>query len=124
MTILDRSWYGRVLVERVERVEGLAGEQEWRRAYDEIAGLERSLAAGGMVLIKFFMHVSDEEQLKRFEERRDDPVKAWKLTEDDWHNRAKRPQYLEALEEMFERTDQRAAPWDPVEAESKKDARA
>jgi AMP-polyphosphate phosphotransferase len=120
MTILDRSWYGRVLV---ERVEGFATEEEWGRAYGEIVELERSLVAGGMVLIKFWMHVSDEEQLERFEKRRDDPVKAWKLTEDDWHNREKRPQYLEALEDMFERTDTDFAPWHLVEGESKKYAR-
>jgi AMP-polyphosphate phosphotransferase len=120
MTILDRSWYGRVLV---ERVEGFASEEEWRRAYGEIVELERSLAAGGMVLIKFFMHISDEEQLERFEKRRDDPVKAWKLTEDDWENRGKRAQYLEATEEMLARTDHDFAPWHLVEAESKKYAR-
>jgi polyphosphate kinase 2 (PPK2 family) len=120
MTILDRSWYGRVLV---ERVEGLASEPDWRRAYGEISELERSLAADGMVLIKFFMHVSDAEQLERFEKRRDHPLKAWKLTEDDWHNRTKRAEYLEAAEEMFERTDQEVAPWHLVEAESKKYAR-
>src|SRR5918999_1264134 len=87
------------------RVEGLASEPEWRRAYGEICEMEKSLAAGGMVLIKFFMHISDEEQLERFEKRRDNPLKAWKLTEEDWHNRTKRPQYLEAVEEMIERTD-------------------
>jgi polyphosphate kinase 2 (PPK2 family) len=120
MTILDRSWYGRVLV---ERVEGFASEGEWRRAYGEIAELERSLTAGGMVLIKFFMHISDEEQLKRFEKRRDDPVKTWKLTEEDWQNRGKRTQYLEAVEEMVDRTDHEAAPWHLVEADDKKYAR-
>jgi AMP-polyphosphate phosphotransferase len=120
MAILDRSWYGRVLV---ERVEGFATEAEWRRAYGEIVEMERSLAAGGMVLIKFFMHISDEEQLERFEKRRDDPVKAWKLTDDDWENREKRPAYLEAFEEMFARTDSEVAPWHLVEAESKKYAR-
>ena len=120
MSVFDRSWYGRVLV---ERVEGLASEAEWRRAYGEIEELERSLAAGGMVLIKFFMHISEEEQLERFEKRRDDPVKAWKLTEEDWHNRTKRPAYLKALEDMIERTDHEVAPWHLVEAESKKYAR-
>jgi AMP-polyphosphate phosphotransferase len=118
--ILDRSWYGRVLV---ERVEGLATEEEWRRAYGEIVELERWLTDSGMVLIKFWMHVSDEEQLRRFEKRRDDPVKRWKLTDEDWHNREKRPQYLEAAEEMFERTDTDYAPWHLVEAEDKKYAR-
>jgi AMP-polyphosphate phosphotransferase len=120
MTILDRSWYGRVLV---ERVEGFATEREWRRAYGEIRELEASLTASGMVLIKFFMHVSEEEQLKRFEKRRDDPLKAWKLTEEDWENRSKRPAYLEAVEEMLEHTDREAAPWCLVEAEDKKYAR-
>jgi AMP-polyphosphate phosphotransferase len=76
-----------------------------------------------MVLIKFFMHLSEAEQLKRFEERRDNPLKSWKLTPDDWENRRKRPEYAEAIEEMLERTDHEAAPWDVVEAESKKYAR-
>jgi AMP-polyphosphate phosphotransferase len=120
MTILDRSWYGRVLV---ERVESFASEEEWRRAYGEIAELERWLTAAGMVLIKFFMHISDEEQLGRFEKRRDDPVKAWKLTEDDWRNRARRPQYLEAVEEMLVHTDRVNAPWHLVEGDNKKYAR-
>jgi AMP-polyphosphate phosphotransferase len=120
MTVLDRSWYGRVLV---ERVEGFATEQEWRRAYREIVEFERQLNDDGMILIKFYMHISDEEQLQRFEKRRDDPVKAWKLTEDDWHNRSKRPQYLEAVEEMLEQTDREPAPWHLIEGDSKKFAR-
>src|SRR5687767_12555842 len=120
MSVFDRSWYGRVLV---ERVEGFATDEQWRRAYGEIVELERTLAAEGMVAIKFFMHVSAEEQLRRFEERRDDPLKAWKLTPDDWENRRKRPQYLEATEEMLARTDHEAAPWHLVEADSKKYAR-
>jgi polyphosphate kinase 2 (PPK2 family) len=120
MAVFDRSWYGRVLV---ERVDGLASEEEWRRGYGEIVELERTLAAEGMVLIKFFMHLSADEQLKRFEARRDDPLKAWKLTPDDWENRSKRPQYEEAIEEMLERTDHEAAPWEVVEAESKRYAR-
>jgi AMP-polyphosphate phosphotransferase len=120
MAILDRSWYGRVLV---ERVEGFASEAEWQRAYGEIVDLERSLTAAGLVLVKFFMHISDEEQLKRFEKRRDDPLKAWKLTEEDWENRGKRPAYLEAVEEMLARTDHEAARWELVEAENKKYAR-
>jgi polyphosphate kinase 2 (PPK2 family) len=120
MTILDRSWYGRVLV---ERVDAFATEEEWRRAYGEISELERWLTDDGMVLIKFFLHISAEEQLERFEKRRDDPVKEWKLTQDDWLNRGKRQQYLEAVEDMLARTDQEAAPWHLVEAESKKYAR-
>ncbi|HVG88764.1 MAG TPA: hypothetical protein VM823_07310, partial [Gaiellales bacterium] len=120
MAVFDRTWYGRVLV---ERVDGFATKEQWRRAYEEIVGLERSLAAEGTVLIKFFLHISEDEQLRRFEARRDDPLKSWKLTADDWENRRKRPQYLEAVEEMLERTDHKAAPWDPIEAESKRYAR-
>jgi polyphosphate kinase 2 (PPK2 family) len=120
MAVFDRSWYGRVLV---ERVDGFATPDEWQRAYAEILEFESSLAAEGMVLVKFFLHISEEEQLKRFEQRRDDPLKAWKLTPDDWENRSRRPQYTEAIEDMLERTDHEAAPWVLVEAESKKYAR-
>ncbi len=120
MTVLDRSWYGRVLV---ERVEGFASEEEWQRAYEEIVRHERSLAAEGTVLIKFWLHISAEEQLKRFERRAKDPLRAWKLTPDDWRNRERRPAYLEALEEMLERTDKKPARWHLVEAESKRYAR-
>jgi polyphosphate kinase 2 (PPK2 family) len=120
MTIFDRSWYGRVLV---ERVEGFATEEQWRRAYDEIAGFERTLAAEGTILVKFWLHVSDEEQLRRFQRRENDPLKRWKITEEDWRNRAKRPQYVEAIEEMLARTDVLEAPWILVEAESKRFAR-
>src|SRR6476620_3501880 len=81
MAVLDRSWYGRVLV---ERIEGYATHEQWSRAYDEIVGYERMLAREGMVIIKFWLHISDEEQLKRFRRRERDPIKRWKLTEDDW----------------------------------------
>ncbi len=87
MAILDRSWYGRVLV---ERVEGFAERAEWMRAYDEINSFERSLVDEGMILIKFWMHVSEDEQLKRFKSREKNPLKAWKLTDEDWRNRDKR----------------------------------
>jgi len=120
MTVLDRSWYGRVLV---ERVEGFASEEEWQRAYEEIVLLERSLAAEGTVLIKFWLHISAKEQLRRFERRAKDPLRAWKLTPDDWRNRERRPAYLAALEEMLERTDKDPARWHLVEAESKRYAR-
>ena len=120
MTVLDRSWYGRVLV---ERVEGFASEEEWQRAYEEIVQHERSLAAEGTVLIKLWLHISAEEQLKRFERRAKDPLRAWKLTPDDWRNRERRPAYLEALEEMLERTDKDPARWHLIEAESKRYAR-
>jgi polyphosphate kinase 2 (PPK2 family) len=120
MAVLDRSWYGRVLV---ERVEGFATEIQWRRAYGEIEEHERMLADERMVLVKFFLHISSDEQLKRFEKRAKDPLKSWKLTPDDWRNREKRPQYEAAIEDMLERTDREFAPWHLVEAESKRYAR-
>jgi polyphosphate kinase 2 (PPK2 family) len=120
VAVFDRSWYGRVLV---ERVEGYASEEEWRRGYDEIVGFERSLAAEGTILIKFWMHISDEEQLRRFERRERKPLKRWKLTDEDWRNREKRPAYEEAIEEMFERTDHPAGPWTVVPGDSKRFAR-
>jgi AMP-polyphosphate phosphotransferase len=120
LAVFDRSWYGRVLV---ERVDGFASEEQWQRAYGEIVELERTLAAEGMVLIKFFLHISEEEQLRRFEKRRDDPLKSWKLTPDDWENRRKRAEYTAAVEDMLGRTDQDAAPWIPLAAEDKQYAR-
>ncbi len=120
MAILDRSWYGRVLV---ERVEGFATEQEWTRAYDEIVNFEEMLAHDGTVLLKFWFHISHDEQAKRFERRQEDPLKRWKLTEEDWRNRRKRPQYEEAVEEMVERTDVPGAPWYVIAGESKRWAR-
>jgi AMP-polyphosphate phosphotransferase len=120
MAVLDRTWYGRVLV---ERVEGFATKKQWRRAYREIDDFERMLADDGMIIVKFFLHISDGEQLKRFEARQKDPLKTWKLTDEDWRNRAKRPEYEAALEEMFERTDTERAPWRIVPAESKRYAR-
>jgi polyphosphate kinase 2 (PPK2 family) len=120
MAVLDRTWYGRVLV---ERVEGFAGEEQWQRAYREIDDFERMLADDGTIIVKFFLHISEAEQLKRFERRRQDPLKAWKLTDEDWRNREKRPAYEAALEEMFERTGRDRAPWRIVPAESKRYAR-
>jgi polyphosphate kinase 2 (PPK2 family) len=120
MTVMDRSWYGRVLV---ERVEGFASREQWLRAYEEINGFERSLTDEGMILVKVWMHISSEEQLKRFHKREKDPLKSWKLSEEDWRNREKRPQYLEAIEDMLARTDEPAACWDLIEGESKKFAR-
>ena len=120
MAVFDRSWYGRLLV---ERVEGFAEEEVWRRAYGEITEFERMLAAEGMLLIKFWMHISDEEQLERFERRRNDPLKSWKLTDEDWRNREKRPQYEEAVEDMLELTDHSAGHWHVVPGNSKKYAR-
>ena len=120
MAVLDRTWYGRVLV---ERVEGFASVDAWQRAYAEIVDLETTLAAEGMILVKFWMHLSPEEQLRRFEARQADPYKAWKLTEEDWRNREKHQAYAEAVEEMLERTDHPAGPWHVVAAEDKRWAR-
>jgi AMP-polyphosphate phosphotransferase len=120
MAVLDRSWYGRVLV---ERVEGFATSEEWHRAYDEIVRFETSLAEEGMRLVKFWLHISDEEQLSRFEKRQRDPLKRWKLTDEDWRNREKRDAYASAIEDMLERTDHERARWYLVEADSKRYAR-
>ena len=120
MAVLDRTWYGRVLV---ERVEGFATEEQWRRAYREIDDFERMLVDDGMIIVKLFLHISEAEQLKRFERRRQDPLKTWKLTDEDWRNREKRPAYEAALEEMFERTGTEHAPWRIVPGDSKRYAR-
>lgn len=120
MAVLDRSWYGRVLV---ERVRGLASEDEWTRAYDDVVAFERMQAGGGMVLVKLWLHISAEEQLRRFEKRAQDPLKRWKLSDEDWLNRGQRPQYEEAVEAMLERTDTPEAPWRLIPAESKSYAR-
>ena len=120
MAVLDRTWYGRVLV---ERVEGFATKPQWRRAYGEIASFEESLAAEGMIIVKFWLHVSDKEQLKRFKAREKNPLKAWKITDEDWRNRTKRPAYEKAVEDMLDKTDKPFAPWTLVEAESKRYAR-
>jgi polyphosphate kinase 2 (PPK2 family) len=120
MAVFDRSWYGRVLV---ERAEGLAERAEWLRAYDEINSFERGLAEEGTILVKIWLHISPAEQLKRFEQRAADPLKTWKLTEEDWANREKRAVYEEAIEDMVSRTDQPRAPWYLIAAESKRYAR-
>ncbi|WP_298483242.1 hypothetical protein [uncultured Chloroflexus sp.] len=118
--VFDRSWYGRVLV---ERVEGFARPDEWRRAYAEINQFERQLVDFGAIIAKFWLHISPEEQLRRFTERQNVPYKAWKLTDEDWRNREKWPLYLEAADEMLLRTSTPFAPWTIVEAEDKKYAR-
>ena len=120
MAVLDRSWYGRVLVERVER---LATVEQWTRAYEEIVNFERSLALEGMILVKLWLHISHAEQLRRFRRRERDPLKSWKLTEEDWRNRKQRAGYEAAVEDMLERTDHPLGRWHVVEAESKRYAR-
>lgn len=120
MAVLDRSWYGRVLV---ERVEGFATVDQWSRAYEEIVAFERTLALEGMILVKFWLHISPEEQLKRFKRRQGDPLKRWKLTDEDWRNREKREIYERAVEDMLERTDHPNGRWQLIEAESKRYAR-
>ncbi len=120
MAVLDRTWYGRVLV---ERVEGFATTEQWTRGYDEIVEFEKSLVLEGMILLKFWMHISDEEQLRRFKRRETEPLKTWKLTDEDWRNREKRTAYEQAVEDMLERTDHPLAPWHLIEAESKRYAR-
>jgi AMP-polyphosphate phosphotransferase len=120
MAVLDRSWYGRVLV---ERVEGFARPADWRRAYDEIVQFEQMLANENMVLVKLWLHVSEEEQLRRFRGRERDPLKRWKLTGEDWRNLSRRRDYEEAVAEMLERTDHADAPWHVIPAESKAYAR-
>jgi polyphosphate kinase 2 (PPK2 family) len=120
MAVLDRSWYGRVLV---ERVEGFATVEQWSRGYGEIVDFERSLALEGMILVKFWLHISDDEQLRRFKAREKEPLKHWKLTKEDWRNRDKRADYELAVEDMLERTDHSLSPWQLIEAESKRYAR-
>ena len=120
LVVFDRSWYGRVLV---ERVEGFASEAEWRRAYAEINDFERLLADDGIRLVKIFLHITPEEQLKRFRARLNDPLKRWKLSPEDLRNRARWPEYETAIEEMFLSTSTVAHPWHAIPANDKKYAR-
>lgn len=114
--IFDRSWYGRVLV---ERVEGFCREDEWRRAYREINEFERQLSHGGIAVVKFWLHISKDEQLRRFEARADTPHKQWKLTGEDWRNREKWDAYEAAVEDMLLKTSTITAPWNVVAANDK-----
>ncbi len=120
VTIYDRSWYGRVLV---ERVEGFARTREWQRAYAEINDFEAQLAERGIVLCKFWLHITSEEQLRRFKEREQIAYKAWKLTDEDWRNRERWADYEMAVNDMVERTSTRQAPWTLIEANDKRYAR-
>jgi len=120
VTVFDRSWYGRVLV---ERVEGFCRAEEWRRAYGEINDFERQLTDHGTVVIKYWLHVSHEEQLRRFQERESTPHKQHKLNDEDWRNRRKRPAYEAAVGDMLALTDTPHAPWQLVPADDKRFAR-
>jgi len=120
ITIFDRSWYGRVLV---ERVEGFCTEEEWKRAYREINEFERQLADFGTVIVKFWLQISQEEQLRRFEARKQTPWKQWKITEEDWRNRQKWNQYEVSVVDMLQRTSTSYAPWTVLEADCKLYAR-
>ncbi len=116
IAIFDRTWYGRVLV---ERIEGFCTEAAWRRAYREINAFERQLVHFGAIVAKFWLEISREEQLRRFELREHSDYKAWKLTQEDWRNREKWPQYRAAVEEMLVKTSTAVAPWTIVEANDK-----
>ena len=120
ITIFDRSWYGRVMV---ERVEGLCSQHEWRRAYDEINQFERQLARFGTVIVKFWLHIDQEEQLRRFQTRQETPGRQWKITGEDWRNRNQWKPYEAALVEMLDRTSTPHAPWTILEANCKLHAR-
>ena len=120
VTIYDRSWYGRVLV---ERIEGFARPREWQRAYAEINDFEAQLAERGIVLLKFWLHITAEEQLRRFQERGQVGYKAWKLTDEDWRNRDRWADYELAVNDLVERTSTRQAPWTLIAANDKRHAR-
>jgi polyphosphate kinase 2 (PPK2 family) len=116
MAIFDRSWYGRVLV---ERVEGFATPEEWKRAYSEINSFEETLFHSGCIVAKFYLYITKEEQLVRFKKREADPAKAWKINDEDWRNREKWDAHNASAEDMFARTSSRHAPWNLVAANFK-----
>lgn len=118
--IFDRSWYGRVLV---ERVEGFATSEEWKRAFREINSFERMLVESRVHLVKFWLQIDPDEQLRRFEARKETPHKRWKLTDEDWRNREKAPQYQVAVDEMLLKTSTPFAPWYVIDANDKRAAR-
>ena len=120
IAVFDRSWYGRVLVERVEE---FTEDKAWRRAYGEINAFEAMLTDAGTKVIKVFLYIDPDEQLKRFEKRLADPLKRWKLTYEDFRNREKWDEYMEAVDDMLARTDTANAPWHVVAANQKKYAR-
>ncbi len=120
IAIFDRSWYGRVMV---ERIEGFCTESDWKRAYREINQFERQLVDFGTILFKFWLQISKAEQLARFESRSNDPLRRWKLTEEDWRNREKWSVYAQAVDEMLRKTSTVTAPWTIVEGDDKYYAR-
>ena len=120
VAIFDRTWYGRVMV---ERIEGFCSENEWKRAYGEINEFERELTDWGTVVLKFWIHIDPDTQLARFEARQNTPEKQWKITDEDWRNREKWPQYEEAVEDMLQKTSTTYAPWYIIESVDKKYAR-
>ena len=120
IAVFDRSWYGRVLV---ERVEGFASETDWKRGYDEINEFEAQQADSGTTIVKLFLHITQAEQDKRLKERLNDPWKRWKTGPDDYRNRSRREDYLDAMHDMFKRTDTRWAPWTVIDGNDKKSAR-
>ncbi len=120
VTVFDRSWYGRVLV---ERAEGFATEDEWRRAYNEINDFEHQIVDRGILLLKFWLHISKDEQLRRFEKREKSPYKKWKLTDEDWRNRELWDAYLQLGHDVVQYTSTKEAPWILVEGDNKQFAR-
>ena len=120
VAIFDRTWYGRVMV---ERIEGFCTTEEWKRAYKEINDMEKDLSDAGAIVIKFWMHIDKDEQERRFKERQENPEKQWKITDEDWRNREKWDQYEDAVNEMLMRTSTDYAPWVVVEGNDKYYAR-
>ena len=120
IAIFDRTWYGRVMV---ERLEGFCTSEEWHRAYQEINEFEKELYDWGAVIVKFWLHIDQDEQLRRFTERQNTPEKQWKITEEDWRNREKWPQYEVAVNDMLRYTSTDFAPWNIIESNDKKFAR-
>jgi AMP-polyphosphate phosphotransferase len=120
ISILDRSWYGRVLV---ERVEGFCPEKDWKRGYDEINEFEAQQIDSGTNIVKLFVHITQEEQDKQLAQRLDDPWKRWKTGTEDYRNRARRAEYLDAMHDMFRHTDTRWAPWHVIDGNDRKAAR-
>ena len=120
IAVFDRTWYGRVMV---ERIEGFCSEAQWRRAYQEINEMESHMANAGAVVLKFWLHIDKDEQERRFRERQANPAKQWKITDEDWRNREKWDQYEEAVNEMLIRTSTTYAPWIVVEGNDKRYAR-